>query len=411
VSANQDLPASGRTVVVGVGGGIAAYKACELVRRLRDHGLRVRVAMTRNAQQFVGPLTFQALSGEPPLTDLMDPRQDATYGHLDFGRSADLVMIAPATADLIARIQAGLADDPVTAVVLARHAPLLLCPAMNTAMWENRRVQANIAALRAEPGVAICGPAEGQLADGDVGMGRLAEVPDILAAALRLLSPKDLQGVGVLVTAGPTREPLDPVRFLSNPSSGRMGFALAEAAQRRGAEVTLVTGPVELPPPGGVKTVRVDTAQQMAEAALKELPGKALIVAAAAVSDFRPKKPTPQKKKKGDATAETLELERTPDVLASLRSAAGDGRKRPIFIGFAAETELLEGYAREKLRGKKLDLIVANLVGQPGTGFASEFDQAVLFSPTGPSEELPRLRKSELADRILDRAVALLPKR
>jgi phosphopantothenoylcysteine decarboxylase/phosphopantothenate--cysteine ligase len=190
-----------------------------------------------------------------------------------------------------------------------------------------------------------------------------------------------------------------------------MGFALAEAAQRRGAEVTLITGPVELPPPAGVKTVRVDTAQQMAEAALRELPGKALIVAAAAVSDFRPKKPASQKKKKGDATAETLELERTPDVLAGLRAAAGDGRKRPIFIGFAAETELLEGYAREKLRGKKLDLIVANLVGQPGSGFASDFNQAVLFSPTGPNEELPRLHKSELAHRILDRAVALLPKR
>ena len=402
-----------RTVVVGVGGGIAAYKACDLVRRLREAGLRVRVALTPNAQRFVTALTFQALSGEPALTDLMDPRQDAGYGHLDFARTADLVILAPATADLLGRLAAGLCDDAVTTLIAAARAPLLLCPAMNVAMWENPRIQANVRTLLEDPRVSLCGPTAGLLADGDVGQGRLAEVPDIVEAALRLLTPRDLQGTRVLVTAGPTREPLDPVRFLSNPSSGRMGFALAEAARARGAEVTLITGPVELPDPAGLRVVRVGTAEELGAAALAALPGTGLILAAAAVSDFRPAERLPSKKKKRDSAAggETVRLVRTPDVLLALSEAAGAGPGRPIFVGFAAETDDLIPNAREKLARKRLDLVVANWVGRPGSGFAAAENEALLVSPDGEPEALPRMSKLALAHRILDRAAALLAKR
>ncbi len=396
-----------RTVVVGVGGGIAAYKACDLVRRLRERSLRVRVAMTPNARAFVGPLTFQALSGEAVLTDLLDPRQDQAFGHLDFSRSADLLVVAPATADLLGKLAGGLADDPVTGVALATRAPWLLCPAMNVAMWRSPRVQANLATLREEATVHVCGPAEGLLADGDVGPGRLAEVPDIVEAALRLLAPRDLEGVRVLVTAGPTREHLDPVRFLGNPSTGRMGFALAEAALARGAAVTLVSGPVELPDPPGVAVRRVTSAEEMAAAALAALPGAGLVVAAAAVSDFRPASPSPTKVKK-QAAPRQLALERTPDVLLALSEAAPRGKGRPVFVGFAAETEGLVENAREKLAGKALDLVVANRVGLPGTGFAAAENEAILVGKGGEPEALPRMSKLALAHRILDRAAALL---
>ncbi|HUB06639.1 MAG TPA: bifunctional phosphopantothenoylcysteine decarboxylase/phosphopantothenate--cysteine ligase CoaBC [Myxococcales bacterium] len=396
-----------RTVVLGVGGGIAAYKACELVRRLRERSLRVRVAMTPAAQAFVTPLTFQALSGEPVLSDLLDPRQDEAFGHLAFSRSADLFVVAPATADLLGKLAAGLADDPVTAVAVAARSPWLLCPAMNVSMWRSPRVQANLATLRADPQVHVCGPAEGLLADGDVGPGRLAEVPDIVEAALRLLGPRDLEGIRVLVTAGPTREPLDPVRFLSNPSTGRMGFALAEAAAARGAAVTLVAGPVELPDPPGVSVTRVTTAEEMKDAALAALPGAGLVVAAAAVSDFRPRHRASSKVKKGSAETE-LALERTPDVLLALSEAAGARKDRPLFVGFAAETEDLVKNAREKLATKKLDLVVANRVGLPGSGFASTENEAVLLGKRGEPEALPRMPKAQLAHRILDRVVPLL---
>ncbi|MHB1846497.1 MAG: bifunctional phosphopantothenoylcysteine decarboxylase/phosphopantothenate--cysteine ligase CoaBC [Deltaproteobacteria bacterium] len=401
----------GRTVVVGVGGGIAAYKACDLVRRLRERGLVVRVAMTPAAQRFVSPLTFQALSGAPPLTDLFEPDQDRNYGHLDLSRGANLLLIAPATADLIARLAAGLADDPVTAVAVAARCPTLLCPAMNVAMWHNERVQANLRTLLSAPRIATVGPAEGLLADGDVGLGRLAEVPDIVEAALRLLGEsRSLDGVRVLVTAGPTREALDPVRFLSNPSTGRMGFAVAEAARARGAEVRLVTGPVELPDPQGVEVTRVVTAQELRAAALAALPGCRMVIAAAAVSDYRPKVALSQKQKKG-AEVETLELVRTPDVLAELSEVALGGADRPVFVGFAAETEALVESSREKLARKRLDLVVANLVGRVGTGFAARENEAVLVGATGDAEPLPRMDKRALAGRILDRAEAILAAR
>ena len=399
------------TVVVGVGGGIAAYKAGDLVRRLLDHDLRVRVVMTPMATRFVSPLTFQALSGEPVLTDLADPSQDAAFGHLELGRTADLFIVAPATADLLAKVAHGFCDDPVTTTVVATRAPLVICPAMNTAMWENRQVQDNLAALARDPRVTICGPASGKLADGDVGFGRLAEVADIVTVALGRLRPQDLVGAKVLVTAGPTREPLDPVRFLSTPSTGRMGYALAEAAASRGAKVTLVSGPVELAPPAGVERVLVETAEQMLAACVAALPGTRIVVAAAAVSDYKPKDVLTQKKKKSAAAyeEESLALVRTPDVLQTL-SKSISSPARPVFVGFAAETENLLANAHRKLADKGLDLVVANSVGQPGSGFAADDNQATLVSLSA-DEPLPRMSKRALADRILDWAVAKLEKR
>jgi phosphopantothenoylcysteine decarboxylase / phosphopantothenate---cysteine ligase len=402
--------AAGRSIVVGVGGGIAAYKACDLVRRLRGEGARVRVALSTNAARFVTPLTFQALSGEPVLSDLMDPSQEATYGHLDLARGADLMVVAPATADLLGKLRCGLCDDAVTTVAVALRGPLLLCPAMNVAMWENARVQENLAALQTDPRVAICGPVSGLLADGDVGMGRLAEVTDIVEAAIRLLGTRDLAGRKVLVTAGPTREPFDPVRFISNPSSGRMGYALAEAAARRGAQVVLISGPVELPAPAGARLVRVGTAQQMLDACVAELDGTDLdvILAAAAVSDYRPREASSHKLKKSEGPA-SVELERTPDVLAALSERAHKGKgRRPVLVGFAAETDDLLANARAKLTAKRLDLIVANLVGREGSGFASERNEAVLVQTGQQDVSLPSQTKIALAHAVLDRAVGLL---
>ena len=394
--------------MVGVGGGIAAYKACDLVRRLRGEGARVRVALTANAARFVTPLTFQALSGEPVLSDLMDPSQEATYGHLELARGADLMVVAPATADLLGKLRGGLCDDAVTTVAVALRAPLLLCPAMNTAMWENARVQENLAALRTDARVAFCGPASGPLADGDVGMGRLAEVNDIVEAAVRLLGSRDLAGLRVLITAGPTREPFDPVRFISNPSTGRMGFALAEAAARRGAEVVLVSGPVELSAPPGVRLMRVTTAQQMLDACLPELDGTALVVAAAAVSDYRPREVSGHKLKKSEG-ASSVQLERTPDVLATLSERAHKAKgKRPVLVGFAAETDDLLANSKAKLAAKRLDLLVANLVGREGSGFGSERNEATLVQAGEPDLVLPSQTKLALAHAVLDRAVGLL---
>ena len=399
------------TVVVGVGGGIAAYKAAELVRRLLDHDLRVRVALTPMAARLVSPLTFQALSGEPVLTDLSDPSQESAFGHLDLARSADLMIVAPATADLLAKLAHGFCDDAVTTTAVAARSPLLVCPAMNTAMWENAQVQANLAALARDPRVTLVGPASGRLADGDVGVGRLAEISDIVTVALGRLRPQDLAGCKVLVTAGPTREPLDPVRFLTNPSSGRMGYAVAEAAASRGAHVTLVSGPVELPVPAGVDRMSVETAEQMLAACVAALPGTKLVVAAAAVSDFRPRDVAAQKKKKraAGAEAETVVLVRTPDVLQTL-SKSTSSAARPVFVGFAAETENLLANAHLKLADKGLDLVVANAVGRPGAGFGSDENEVTLVSLSA-DEQLPRMSKRALADRILDWAVKKLAHR
>jgi phosphopantothenoylcysteine decarboxylase / phosphopantothenate---cysteine ligase len=385
-------------VLLGVGGGIAAYKACELARLVVKGRGTVRVAMTQAATRFVGPLTFQALSGAPVLVDLLDAAAEATYGHLALARTADLVVVAPATADLIARIRAGMADDAVTTTVLASTCPILLAPAMNTRMWRNPATQENLAALRGR-GMQVIGPASGELADGDVGEGRLAEPQEIALAAARLLGQLDLAGRRVLVTAGPTREPIDPVRFISNPSSGKMGYAIARVAARRGAQVTLVSGPTALADPPGVATERVETAEQMARAVEAHVAGIDLFVGAAAVSDYRPAQSAPHKIKKREAD-ETLTLARTPDILAGLGARFAGKAGAPVLVGFAAETEEVIAHAREKLKRKGCDLVVANKVGGLGAGFGGDTNRVALVSAT----ELAEIEgtKDRVAEAILD---------
>jgi phosphopantothenoylcysteine decarboxylase/phosphopantothenate--cysteine ligase len=397
-----------RTVVLCVGGGIAAYKACEIARAVVRGGGTVRVAMTPAATRFVAPLTFQALSGAPVLTDLFDPAAESTYGHLAMARMADLVIVAPATADLLARIRVGMADDAVTTSVLAATCPVLLAPAMNTRMWRNAATQENLAALRGR-GFHVVGPGVGELADGDVGEGRMAEPDDVGAAAARLLGRLDLAGRRVVVTAGPTREPIDPVRFISNPSTGKMGYAIARTAAARGAEVVLVSGPTALPDPEGVKVVRVNTAQEMSRAVDDVVAdGLDLFVGAAAVSDYRPREIAPQKKKKalGD---ETLVLARTPDILAGLGERLAGKAGAPVLVGFAAETEEVIARAREKLKRKACDLVVANKVGAPGAGFGSDTNRVALVSASELAEiEGP---KEKVAEAILDWILPVLDAR
>jgi len=396
-----------RTVILGVGGGIAAYKSCELVRLLVKGGASVRVVMTPNATRFVGPLTFQALSGHPVLVDLLDPASEASYGHLDLARRADLLVVAPATADLLARLRAGMGDDAVTTTALACTCPVLVAPAMNTRMWEGPAVQENLAALLAR-GWHVVGPSSGELADGDVGDGRLADPAEIAEAAGRILAPRDLEGRRVLVTAGPTREPIDPVRHLSNPSTGKMGFEVARAAARRGADVLLVSGPTALRDPDGVRVIRVSTAEEMAAAVLGAAGEQDLFVAAAAVSDYRPSAPLASKKKKTDG-AESLQLERTTDILATLGERLAGRPRSPVLVGFAAETEDVVPNAREKLRRKRCDLVVANAVGRPGAGFGSDRNRVSLVGPS-QVEEIEGT-KSAVADFILDRVVPLVDAR
>jgi phosphopantothenoylcysteine decarboxylase/phosphopantothenate--cysteine ligase len=395
------------TVILGVGGGIAAYKGCELVRLLVKGGATVHVVMTPNATRFVGPLTFQALSGHPVLVDLLDPASDASYGHLELARKASLLVVAPATADLLARLRAGMGDDAVTTTALACTCPVLVDPAMNTRMWEGPAVQENLAVLRAR-GWHVVGPASGELADGDVGEGRLADPADIVAAASRVLGPRDLMGRRVLVTAGPTREPIDPVRHVSNPSTGKMGFEVARAAARRGAEVLLVSGPTALRDPDGVRVVRVSTAEEMAAAVLGAAGDQDLLVAAAAVSDYRPRAPLASKKKKADGP-ESVELERTTDILATLGERLAGRPGSPVLVGFAAETEDLVPNAREKLRRKRCDLVVANDVGAAGAGFGTDRNRVSLVGPAAVEEV--EGTKSAVADTILDRVVPLVDAR
>jgi len=388
----------GKKVALGVGGGIAVYKACELLRELSRAGAEVRVTMTRAAQRFVGPLTFQNLSGHPVLTDLMDPAQDLTFGHIELARWADLFIVAPATADLIARLRAGLADDAVTTTLIAYRGPVLLAPAMNTAMFENRATQENLRALVSEPRVRVVGPGAGLLACGEIGAGRLSEVGEIADAAAALFGPRRLAGKKVLVTAGPTREYLDPVRFLSNPSTGKMGIAVAQAAQELGAEVTLVLGPVSEPRPVGVEVVEVVSAQEMAEAVLARVDGADYFVASAAVSDWRPAHRAPNKVKKGEGD-EQVALVRTPDVLAEASARVHAKDRRPVLVGFAAETERVVENAKEKLSRKRLDFIVANDVSEPGSGFGVDTNRVQVIGQDGSSHALAG-SKREVADAL-----------
>lgn len=392
-------PLSRLRVLLGVSGGIAAYKSAELVRRLQDAGAEVRVVLTESAARFVTPLTFQALSGHPVRTGLWDEAAETAMGHIELAKWAEQILIAPASADLIARLAHGLANDLLTTLVLASAAPLAVAPAMNQQMWVHAAVQANLDVLR-QRGVAIFGPDIGGQACGDVGAGRLLEPPALVAELAARRGPRDLAGVRVVVSAGPTYEDIDPVRFVGNRSSGRMGFAVAQAAAERGAEVTLVAGPVHLPTPAGVARVDVRSAREMHAAVLAAARGSDIYVGAAAVGDFRPAGLAAHKIKKSGDDGLTLDLTQNPDILIDI----GRLPQRPFLVGFAAETENLEAYARTKLERKKLDLIAANRVGG-GLGFDAEDSSLMLIAPDG-SETLPIAPKSELARALVTRIAA-----
>lgn len=390
----------GRRVAVGVGGGIAAYKSCELVRELQRSGAEVRVALTPGALQFVTALTFQSLSGQPVLTDSFDVSQEATFGHLELARWAELFIVCPATADLLARIRVGMGNDAVTTSLLAFRGKVLLAPAMNVAMYENPITQGNLLALLADSRFSVVGPGTGLLACGDVGSGRLSEPAEVVAAAAALMGQGPLSGKRVLITAGPTREPLDPVRFLSNPSTGKMGLALAHAARARGASVTVVLGPVSTVDRRGLEVIDVTTAQEMAAAVLARVADFDVFIAAAAVSDHQPAEASLQKMKKEEGV-QTLNLVRTPDVLAEASKLVHGLAQRPLLVGFAAQTERLEEYALKKLVAKRLDFVVANEVGRAGSGFASDSNRVLLLSPTHERRELAGT-KTEVAERLWD---------
>lgn len=392
-------------VVLGVCGGIAAYKAVEVCRRLVDSGVHVAPVLTDGAQQFVGALTFTALASEPVQTSLFGGSEPIPHTRL--GQGADLVVVAPATAKLLGKYAAGISDDLLTATLLATRAPVLVCPAMHTEMWEHPAVQENLATLRRR-GVHVLEPETGRLAGGDVGAGRLADPARIADTVLALLGAQGgaLAGVRVLVTAGGTREPVDPVRFIGNRSSGKMGYAVATAALRRGARVTLLTTQGR-PAPAGVDVVRVETAQEMHDAVLARLDGIDVLVMAAAVADFRPKVASDQKIKKGDGVPEIV-LEPTADVLATV---AGRRRADQVVVGFAAETEHLVENARDKLARKRLDLIVANDVAADDSGFEVDTNRAVLLDAHGGAEALPLMAKDDLAGVICDRIAILYSSR
>jgi len=389
-------------VLLCVGGGIAAYKSLELVRRLRDAGADVQVAMTAGAQQFVTPLSFQALSGYPARTSLWDSAAEQAMGHLELARWADRVVVAPATADLLARLAHGQADDLVTTLCLATTAPVTVAPAMNHRMWLHPATQANVATLAAR-GVQVIGPADGPLAEGESGPGRLVEPNDLVRALVESAVPVApaqgdgrLAGLRLVISAGPTYEDLDPVRYVGNRSSGKMGFALAAAAARHGAEVVLVAGPVHLATPAGVQRVDVRSAAQMREAVLGAFPAD-IYIGAAAVSDYTPRRAVPQKIKKTGETL-TLELVRTPDILAEVAAQTGALK---LVVGFAAETHDVEKYARGKLAAKRLDLIIANQVGVSGSGFESD-DNAATAYWQGGERIFPSSSKAALAEGLLE---------
>lgn len=397
---------TGKRILLGVTGSIAAYKAVELLRELTTRGAEVQVVMTEAATKFVAPLTFETLSRQPVLLDMFTLAYGSHIGHIEATARADLFVIAPATAHTIAKLAHGLADDFLTNIYLASRCPVLLAPAMDSDMYQHAAVQENLSRLR-DRGVHTVGPASGALASGLIGPGRLVEPPEIVEAIERLLvSSRDLAGEVVLVTAGPTREPLDPVRYLSNRSSGKMGYAIAEAAGARGARVILVSGPTALTPPQGVDVIHVETAQQMHDAVLAKLTAATVVIKAAAVADYRPKQVAGRKLKKDEAVPEVT-LESTPDILAEV----GKRKGRRILVGFAAETEDLVENARKKLQRKNLDLMVANNVSQPGAGFDADTNAVKILDAQGKVEELPVQSKRSVADRVLDRVVGLLKQR
>ncbi|MEE8076433.1 MAG: bifunctional phosphopantothenoylcysteine decarboxylase/phosphopantothenate--cysteine ligase CoaBC [Candidatus Binatia bacterium] len=395
----------GKSVVLGVSGGIACYKTVELVRLLVQGGFSVHVIMTRGAVEFVTPLTFQTLSGHPVANEMFSLTQESEIGHINLADQADLLVIAPATANIIGKTAAGIADDLLTTVVMATQAPVLIVPSMNIHMFENPILQSNIRKLKGL-GYHFMEPAEGYLACGYEGKGRLPEPHDIVGEIQRLLKKKDLVGERLLITAGPNREPLDPVRYISNRSSGKMGYALARVGARRGAEVILVSGPTSLESPPGVRLISVTTAAEMRQAVLKEFPSATAVLMAAAVADYRPDKFEAKKIKRGDAPIQ-IGLKPNPDILKEL----GMKKNGQILIGFAAETEELIANAGKKLREKNLDLIVANNVLEEGSGFDGDTNSATILDQKGTMLPLPLMPKEELAERIYDHFVTLTGKK
>ncbi|MBW2265547.1 MAG: bifunctional phosphopantothenoylcysteine decarboxylase/phosphopantothenate--cysteine ligase CoaBC [Deltaproteobacteria bacterium] len=390
-----------KQIVLGICGGIAAYKAAEFLRLLVTSGANVRVIMTEAAERFVGEVTFGALSGSEVWTHMFDRSHDGFFRHIEWASNADAVVIIPATANVIGKMAHGIADDCLTTFILAVKAPVLVCPSMNVYMYENSIVQDNIDRLRLA-GMHIMSPSSGSLACGQEGIGRLADIETILEQLRGLLAPKDLKGERILVTAGPTMEAIDPVRFISNPSSGKMGYALAHAARRRGAEVVLVSGPTTLSASESVTVIKVTTAQEMFDAVMSQAETSSIIIKAAAVCDWRPARYFEHKvKKKG--RSQQLDLEKTEDILKKL----GEGKTDQILVGFAAETENLSANAGAKLAAKNLDMIVANLVGHVDSGFGSDTNRVMFAYKDGKSESLSLMDKNSLADIILGRVLQI----
>jgi phosphopantothenoylcysteine decarboxylase/phosphopantothenate--cysteine ligase len=392
-----------KNIVLGVSGGIAAYKAPELLRILQKAGAKVRVVMTKNASDFISPLTFEALCGHKVLIDLFDGSYTSAIGHIDLAKNCDAAVIAPATANVIGKLANGIADDALTTFMLAVKERKILCPAMNEAMYENAAVKRNIIRLEAEDYI-IMEPSEGELACKTKGKGRLADCDKIADGICEALTTKDLIWKKILVTAGPTREFIDPVRFISNPSSGKMGYAIAAAAKKRGGNVVLISGPTYLEHPEGVKFIKVVSANQMADTTFINAPDADIIIKAAAVSDYRAEEVFEHKVKKGKADKAILSFCKNTDILKEIGL---NKKKEQILIGFAAETEDLEKNAFKKLKEKNLDIIVGNIVGKPGSGFEADTNKAVLFFKNGKKEVLPVMDKGELADIILSRCLTL----
>ena len=383
-----------QNILLAIGGGIAAYKSADLIRRLKERGFDVRVVMSQSAKEFITPLTLQALSGHPVASDLLDTAAEAAMGHIELARWADLVVVAPATANLIARINAGMADELITTTCLATEAPVVICPAMNQQMYRNQATQDNLAKL-AKRGVTIWGPASGSQACGEVGPGRMQEPLEIAQQVEQFFAPKLLQGQSILLTAGPTREAIDPVRYISNHSSGKMGFALAKMAEAMGANVTLVAGPVHLPTPAGVTRINVESTQDMLNAVMQNVDNHKIFIGCAAVADYRIDQVAEDKIKKSAQNMQ-LALVRNPDILATVASH----KPRPFTVGFAAETQDVEHYAKDKLIRKKLDMIAANDVSNPELGFNTEQNALKVIWADG-QHDLPTTDKLILARQLL----------
>ncbi|MGR3040699.1 bifunctional phosphopantothenoylcysteine decarboxylase/phosphopantothenate--cysteine ligase CoaBC [Vibrio vulnificus] len=395
---------AGKKILLGISGGIAAYKCADLTRRLKERGAEVQVVMTKAAKEFITPLTMQAVSGRPVSDSLLDPAAEASMGHIELAKWADLILLAPATADLIARMTAGMGNDLLTTLVLATDAPVAVSPAMNQQMYRNVATQENIATL-SRRGMEIWGPAAGEQACGDVGPGRMLEPMQLVALCEQFFQPKPLQDKSILITAGPTREAIDPVRYITNHSSGKMGYALAQAAMQLGANVTLISGPVSLPTPVNVNRINVDSAQEMYDAVMAQASDHDIFISCAAVADYRPATIAEQKLKKTDDSDEmTITMVKNPDIVASVSAMT---ENRPFTVGFAAETNDVEVYARRKLEKKKLDLLCANDVSVEGQGFNSSDNAITLYWSQG-EKALPLNSKAALSMEILKQIQTLM---